>query len=890
MQIVKIFLASSCELAEERKFIGNMIRELSDSWRINNVRFSLQIWEDFHPEYRGIRMQTEYDESLVKTANIVIGLFRDFCGKYTQEEIRIAKVCNAANLYVYRMPQVTADSAVSDFLRSEGITGIACNDNKTLWSGIKGILEDYANTNVDKVARTHGVSLRESLLYATFFPDMQSFDVSVGETIRSLSEILIEQNVADIHLSQVGQMGAIAGSEHYLAFMKDQSDATAEAEMSLAFAQNAASGQPVISPYLSVNGKIKENSKVVANLLNTTGAFTIDFANLDLLKLNLLLYYYKSQHFRTVRLEDGFIHLQQDDLYSNNRLLCSLDTIIKGNVLAKDFVQYKQTCEELEAIKDSNNLDNRKIQLIEKKTALYSLIQTSLSNLLTELMRNGSRLEERVDCSKPYDISIAKQTFEILEHRKRVAQEEMEAANEELHNILDELQARVDYLLLNTKKDTEKQELIKLVLFRRDLINDKAEEFRDKAPLLLDAKLDELRMYQVLNITSLNGISEDDLFGETYTLADKFGILCHDSELARFNYANMLSRQKQLPAALKLYEECANNLAVLYEKTKRNANLLSKALALCVHTASDMRDNEAIWKHFNKYSDFINQLTAREDKKEIHIKADYYSAFLKIAPDTVTIGLYPMLNAAIELYLVHVTMLNLPVSDEDYGLLYCYLPNNISTFFIDRYENSPHPWQYEAEGIRYADIMYANAQKLKMYDPLEGMNFMAMACHNKGYMLSKVKKYDDAIVAYNEALTLRRDIDNHLHTPSTQMEIAETLVNLASAKIEWCKLNKKMTNHDPMPNAREAYETLKPYKDSDTIGLRTNYYKGLQIYASVMYEFGKANKRKRALDMLTECLKWSLEHQGNGYDAQFLGTAGRILAEEGRVKIKNKNE
>lgn len=883
MQTVKIFLASSCELAEERRFVGNMIRELSDSWRINNVRFSLQIWEDFHPEYRGIRMQTEYDESLVKTANIVIGLFRDFCGKYTQEEIRVAKVSNATNLHVYRMPQVTADSAVSDFLRSEGITGIVCNDNKTLWSGIKGILEDYANTNVDKVARTQGISLRESLLYATFFPDMQSFDVSVGETIRSLSEILIEQNVADIHLSQVGQMGAIAGSEHYLAFMKDQSDATAEAEMSLAFAQNAASGQPVISPYLSVNAKIKENSKVVANLLNTTGAFTIDFANLDLLKLNLLLYYYKSQHFRTVRLEDGFIHLQQDDLYSNNRLLCSLDTVIKGNVLVKDFNQYRQTCEELEAIKDSNNLENRKIQLIKKKTALYSLIQTFLSNLLTELMRNGSRPEERVDCSKPYDISIAKQTFEILENRKRVAQEEMEAANEELHNILDELQARVDYLLLNTKTDTEKQELIKLVLFRRDLINDKAEEFRDKAPLLLDAKLDELRMYQVLNITSLNGISEDDLFGETYTLADKFGILCQDSELARFNYANMLSRQMQLPAALRLYEVCAKNLAVLYEKTKQNANLLSQALALCVHTASDMRDNEATWRHFNKYSDFVNQLTARESKKEIHIKADYYSAFLKIAPDTITIGLYPMLNAAIELYLVHVTMLNLPVSDEDYGLLYCYLPNNISTFFIDRYENSPHPWQYEAEGIRYADIMYANAQKLKMYDPLEGMNFMAMACHNKGYMLSKVNKYDDAIAAYNESLTLRRKIDSHLHRPSTQMEIAETLVNLASAKIEWCKLNKKMTHHDPMPNAREAYEILKAYKDSDTIGLRTNYYKGLQIYASVMYEFGKGNKRKRALDMLTECLKWSMDHQGNGYDAQFLGTAGRILAEEGRV-------
>lgn len=35
----------------------------------------------------GVRTQTEYDEYLVNESQIVIGLFKNRCGKYTQEEI-----------------------------------------------------------------------------------------------------------------------------------------------------------------------------------------------------------------------------------------------------------------------------------------------------------------------------------------------------------------------------------------------------------------------------------------------------------------------------------------------------------------------------------------------------------------------------------------------------------------------------------------------------------------------------------------------------------------------------------------------------------------------------------------------------------------------------------
>lgn len=87
MNTIKIFLASSCELAYERMIIGDKIRQADDEWRAKGVRLQLMVWEDYRPEFLGVRTQTEYDEYLVNESQIVIGLFKNRCGKYTQEEI-----------------------------------------------------------------------------------------------------------------------------------------------------------------------------------------------------------------------------------------------------------------------------------------------------------------------------------------------------------------------------------------------------------------------------------------------------------------------------------------------------------------------------------------------------------------------------------------------------------------------------------------------------------------------------------------------------------------------------------------------------------------------------------------------------------------------------------
>ena len=119
MNTIKIFLASSCELAYERMIIGDKIRQADDKWRAKGVRLQLMVWEDYRPEFLGVRTQTEYDEYLVNESQIVIGLFKNRCGKYTQEEIVLAKRNNSENLHVFTLPADDGVNLVSDFLTKE---------------------------------------------------------------------------------------------------------------------------------------------------------------------------------------------------------------------------------------------------------------------------------------------------------------------------------------------------------------------------------------------------------------------------------------------------------------------------------------------------------------------------------------------------------------------------------------------------------------------------------------------------------------------------------------------------------------------------------------------------------------------------------------------------
>lgn len=89
METIKIFLASSSELANERKAFREFLGVENDLLHEKGGYLKLIQWEYFLDTISDTRLQDEYNEA-VKTADIVICLFHTKAGKYTLEEFEVA--------------------------------------------------------------------------------------------------------------------------------------------------------------------------------------------------------------------------------------------------------------------------------------------------------------------------------------------------------------------------------------------------------------------------------------------------------------------------------------------------------------------------------------------------------------------------------------------------------------------------------------------------------------------------------------------------------------------------------------------------------------------------------------------------------------------------------
>jgi len=91
---IKVFLASSSELELERTYIGDFFNDINSLIIEKPVRLRLLKWEVFDPLFKGERKQTEYAQQ-IKKSDIFFVLFHTKAGKYTIEEIKVAKSAHA---------------------------------------------------------------------------------------------------------------------------------------------------------------------------------------------------------------------------------------------------------------------------------------------------------------------------------------------------------------------------------------------------------------------------------------------------------------------------------------------------------------------------------------------------------------------------------------------------------------------------------------------------------------------------------------------------------------------------------------------------------------------------------------------------------------------------
>jgi hypothetical protein len=91
MQKIKIFLASSNELKEDRNQFEILIRRKNDEWIAEGKPYlELQIWEEASDAMSATRSQDEYNK-IIQEVDIFVMLFWIKVGKYTHEEFTLAK-------------------------------------------------------------------------------------------------------------------------------------------------------------------------------------------------------------------------------------------------------------------------------------------------------------------------------------------------------------------------------------------------------------------------------------------------------------------------------------------------------------------------------------------------------------------------------------------------------------------------------------------------------------------------------------------------------------------------------------------------------------------------------------------------------------------------------
>lgn len=87
---IKVFIASSEELKEERICLGALLNKLCPLYEAEGHSLKLLVWEDFDSAYNGMRKQDEYNE-WIRESDLFFGVFWNRTGNFTLEELDVAE-------------------------------------------------------------------------------------------------------------------------------------------------------------------------------------------------------------------------------------------------------------------------------------------------------------------------------------------------------------------------------------------------------------------------------------------------------------------------------------------------------------------------------------------------------------------------------------------------------------------------------------------------------------------------------------------------------------------------------------------------------------------------------------------------------------------------------
>lgn len=117
MQTIKIFLASSSELKDDRKEFEIFIGRKKDDWIDKGIVLKLVHWENFLDAVSKTRLQDEYNQA-IRACDIFVMLFWTKVGPYTEQEFETAlaqfKATNKPLIFTYLKNEPISPGSVDD--------------------------------------------------------------------------------------------------------------------------------------------------------------------------------------------------------------------------------------------------------------------------------------------------------------------------------------------------------------------------------------------------------------------------------------------------------------------------------------------------------------------------------------------------------------------------------------------------------------------------------------------------------------------------------------------------------------------------------------------------------------------------------------------------------
>lgn len=856
MQVVNIFLGSSFRLMSVRKYIGDTIRLLNDYWIRYGIRIKLHIWEDFVIGYSGKHKQQEYIDDMVLPSDISIFMFSHRVGVFTQMELEAKLKQNKNAVFCFRLPYKGVPSQeVVEALNKIDVYAKYVIDEYATCQEVKCIVENYIRNFivVDKSIN----KIEEIYFYTTIPDDLPNVQSGIGTTIRDFDDMTMDEWGIHCLLHPRKQPHLMNVTDHYIPILKNNVSDEDLSELANGISMSADKSHRIQRISVFDMGNIFNTNKAVRELLEKAGVFTEKIKDMDSLKWKL----HKWLRFERKKILSSnacVFDVRNGCVNMNSIPITSLTEIDESGVLAKYLSEINKLNLEIKNSIKNENADHVIKLNIDKRNKLKGVLDAWIADGLNSWTNDLIVVPDEFKHLTDKCIELRSKTITLLgKHLGNDVSEELKAV------IL--LREKLEYQL-TANKITSPLRLLSYQLFMVAIFD-----------------------------TYLNSVEqsndEDDLYDRIISTADEFHVNDPNVEMIRMNIGNMYSRNYDYVNARNAYKTAIQNLQAMYDKSVVMTRCITYVITHMFHLDLEMGDKESLHESLMIFKEHINRLDIL-DASYLVDQCMYITAEL-CNIDIEDESSYDSVIIAEKMFEIACNKLHLNPDEYAYGDIFVYLPNMIARYYID-HKNQQDSTNYFHKAEDFINISWENCLKLTEYKYEEGLFHQGELKHQLGFLYaSKPSTWENALEAYEVALRTKRRLHRLTKYPSSELGIAQTLVNYGAIELNILEKTQlfqstKEYKLDPLHKALTALDIYKKHMREDNANSELGYYQALQLKATIldyMYKAGSNNLEldAQAKDAYMQCWNWNKINPTNEYRMRFLQYSGQALLNRGII-------